>query len=99
MGRDRDGNIIVLEPHYQRVNVFSPEGKLVAQWGKRGTNAGEFTLPRAVAVTSRGEVFVSEYSVLDRVQRFAARGEKLLAGFGHSGNAARRLQPPGRVMR
>jgi len=86
MCRDRDGNIIVLEPHYQRVNVFSPEGKLVAQWGKRGTNAGEFTLPRAVAVTSQAEVFVSEYSVLDRIQRFAARGEKLLAGFGHSGN-------------
>ena len=62
MGRDRDGNILVLEPHYQRVNVFSPEGKLLAQWGKRGTNAGEFTLPRAVAVDSRGEVLVSEYS-------------------------------------
>jgi ABC-type Fe3+ transport system permease subunit/DNA-binding beta-propeller fold protein YncE len=94
MGRDRDGNILVLEPHYQRVNVFSPEGKLVAQWGKRGTNAGEFTLPRAVAVTSRGEVFVSEYSVLDRVQRFASRGEKLLTGFGHSGNGPAEFSRP-----
>ena len=71
MGRDRDGNIIVVEPHYQRVNVFSPEGKLLAQWGKRGTNAGEFMMPRAVAVNSRGEVFVSEYGVVERVQRFA----------------------------
>ena len=94
MGRDRDGNIIVLEPHYQRVNVFSPEGKLVAQWGKRGTNAGEFMLPRAVAVNSRGEVFVSEYSLLERVQRFAARGEKLLAGFGHSGNGPGEFNRP-----
>ncbi len=94
MGRDRDGNILVLEPHYQRVNVFSPAGKLVAQWGKRGTNAGEFTLPRAVAVTSSGEVFVSEYSVLDRVQRFAARGVKLLAGFGHSGTAPAEFNRP-----
>jgi ABC-type Fe3+ transport system permease subunit/DNA-binding beta-propeller fold protein YncE len=94
MGRDRDGNILVLEPHYQRVNVFSPEGKLVEQWGKRGTNAGEFTLPRAVAVDSRGEVFVSEYSIVDRVQRFAARGGKVLAGFGHSGNAPGELNRP-----
>jgi sugar lactone lactonase YvrE len=31
--RDSDGNIIVLEPHYQRVNHFTPDGKLVAQWG------------------------------------------------------------------
>jgi DNA-binding beta-propeller fold protein YncE len=86
MGRDRDGNIVVLEPHYQRVNVFSPEGKLVAQWGKRGTNAGEFILPRAVAVTSRGEVFVSEYSGAERVQKFSQRGKKVLACFGQAGN-------------
>ena len=71
MCRDRDGNIVVLEPHYQRVNHFSPEGKLLAQWGEHGTNAGQFTLPRAVAVNSRGEMFVSEYEGLERVQRFA----------------------------
>jgi len=94
MGRDREGNILVLEPHYQRVNVFSPAGKLVAQWGKRGTNGGEFTLPRAVAVDSRREVFVSEYSVRDRVQRFDARGEKCLAGFGRSGNAPGEFNRP-----
>ena len=94
MAHDHDGNILVLEPHYQRVNVFSPEAKLLAQWGKRGTNAGEFTLPRAVAVDSRGEVFVSEYSVLDRVQRFAARGDKALASFGHSGNAPGEFNRP-----
>jgi len=57
MGHDRNGNILVVEPHYQRVNTFSPEGKLVAQWGKRGTNAGEFMLPRAVGMNSRGEAF------------------------------------------
>jgi hypothetical protein len=71
MGRDHDGNIIVVEPHYQRVNHFTPEGKLVAQWGCRGTNQGCFTLPRAVAVNSRAEVFVPEYMESERVQRFA----------------------------
>jgi hypothetical protein len=40
MGRDRDGNILVIEPHYQRVNHFTPEGKLVAQWGCRGRMKG-----------------------------------------------------------
>jgi ABC-type Fe3+ transport system permease subunit/DNA-binding beta-propeller fold protein YncE len=86
MGHDRDGNILVVEPHYQRVNVFSPEGKLLLQWGHRGTNAGEFMLPRAVGVNSRGEVVVSEYGVVERVQRFAPHGERLLGGFGHPGN-------------
>jgi len=70
MCRDREGNIIVVEPHYQRANHFSPQGKLLAQWGERGTNAGQFTLPRAVAVNSRGEIFVSEYGTMERVQRF-----------------------------
>jgi DNA-binding beta-propeller fold protein YncE len=86
MGHDHDGNILVVEPHYQRINVFSPEGKLLAQWGKRGTNAGELMMPRAVAVNSRGEVLVSEYGMVERVQRFAPRGEKFLSGFGHPGN-------------
>ena len=94
MCRDRSGNILVLEPHYQRVNVFSPAGILLAQWGQRGTNAGEFMLPRAVAVDSKGEVFVSEYTVAERVQRFAPRGEKLLACFGHAGNAPGEFNRP-----
>ena len=71
MGRDRDGNIIVLEPHYQRVNHYAPDGTLMAQWGCRGTNEGCFILPRAVAVNSRGEYLVSEYMGAERVQKFA----------------------------
>jgi hypothetical protein len=69
MGRDREGNIVVVEPHYQRVNHFSPEGKLLAQWGCKGTQEGCFTLPRSVAVNSRGEILVSEYQGKERVQR------------------------------
>ncbi len=94
MGHDRDGNVLVLEPHYQRVNVFSPQGKLVAQWGKHGTNAGEFSWPRAVAVNSRREVLVSEYGLVERVQRFDARGEKLLAVLGQSGNGLGQFNRP-----
>jgi len=70
MTRDREGNIVVLEPHYQRVNHFSGDGKLLLQWGEKGTNAGQFLLPRAVAVSSQGEIYVSEYGTMERVQRF-----------------------------
>ena len=94
MGRDRDGNIIVLEPHYQRVNVFSPEGNLLAQWGKHGTNAGELMMPRAVAVNSRREVFLSEYGLVERVQQFAPHGEKLLSVIGHPGNGPGEFNRP-----
>lgn len=70
MGRDRAGNIVVIEPHYQRVNHFAPDGTLLAQWGCRGTNAGCFILPRAVAVNSHGELLITEYMGSERVQRF-----------------------------
>jgi len=84
MGCDRDGNIIVIEPHYQRVNHFTPEGKLVAQWGTHGTNDGQLTLPRSAAVNSRGEIFVSEYTVVDRVQRFKLPTTKPTFNIQHS---------------
>ena len=76
MSRDVDGNIIVVEPHYQRVNHFTPDGKLVAQWGCRGTNEGCFLLPRSVAQNSRGEILVPEYTLAERVQRFKVSTSK-----------------------
>lgn len=87
MCRDQAGNIVVVEPHYQRVNHFSPEGKLVEQWGTPGRPAGKLTLPRSVAVNSRGDIFVSEYTTVDRVQGFSARGRKPILCFGAPGTA------------
>jgi ABC-type spermidine/putrescine transport system permease subunit II/DNA-binding beta-propeller fold protein YncE len=83
MGRDNDGNIIVVEPHYQRLNHFSTAGRLLAQWGQKGTNIGKFIMPRAVAQNSRGEIFVSEYGEVERVQKFAFdRSQAVLANSG-----------------
>ncbi len=88
MDRDREGNIVLVEPHYQRVNHFSPDGKLVAQWGVKGTNAGELCLPRAVAVDTKGRVILTEYTLVDRVQTFAPRGATPIATWGTPGLAA-----------
>jgi DNA-binding beta-propeller fold protein YncE len=87
MCRDAAGNIVIIEPHYQRVNHFTPEGRLAAQWGTRGTNAGELTLPRAVAVDTKGHVIVSEYTLVDRVQKFSPFGKEVLATWGTPGLA------------
>jgi ABC-type spermidine/putrescine transport system permease subunit II/sugar lactone lactonase YvrE len=85
MGRDPGGNIIVIEPHYQRINHFSTNGTLLLQWGVRGTNDGQFILPRAVAVNREGEIYVSEYTLRDRVQCFSSNGAKWLRSFGTPG--------------
>jgi len=89
---DRDGNIIVVEPHYSRVNLFTPEGALLMRWGEKGTNDGQFSFPRAAAVNSRQEWFVSEYGVVDRVQKFAIEPGppphlRFLASYGQAGSA------------
>jgi len=71
---DAEGNIVVGEPHYQRVNHFTPDGKLVRQWGIVGTNGGELAFPRSEAVNSRGELLLSEYTTVERVQKFRISG-------------------------
>ncbi|HVV70134.1 MAG TPA: hypothetical protein VHI52_01265, partial [Verrucomicrobiae bacterium] len=73
---DRKGDIVVNEPHYSRVNHFTATGKLIVQWGVHGTNDGQLTFPRSVAVNSRDEIYVTEYGIVERVQRFTSRGEK-----------------------
>jgi streptogramin lyase len=86
MCRDKDGNIVVLEPHYSRVNHFTPASQLAAQWGTHGTNTGELAMPRSVAVNSRGDIFVSEYGLTERVQCFSGDAKKLLRVIGHPGD-------------
>jgi DNA-binding beta-propeller fold protein YncE len=85
MSRDLDGNIVIVEPHYQRVNHFAPDGTLVRQWGSHGTNLGQLVLPRSVAVNSRGDIFVSEYTTVDRVQGFSGQEHRPIIVFGRPG--------------
>jgi DNA-binding beta-propeller fold protein YncE len=52
--------------------------------------------PRAVAINSRGEIYLSEYGLVERVQRFSHRGTKFLQAFGKPGtNPAEFNRPEG----
>ncbi len=94
MARGFYGEILVIEPHYQRIGHFSTDGKLQVQWGRRGTNAGEFMLPRAVGINSHQEAYVSEYTAAERVQWFSKHGEKLLGVIGHAGDGPGEFNRP-----
>ncbi|MBK9138650.1 MAG: hypothetical protein IPM17_07800 [Verrucomicrobia bacterium] len=78
MGLDAEGRVIVIEPHYSRVNHFHPDGRLAHQWGTHETNGGALAFPRAVAVNARGELWISEYGRAERVQRFSPDGSRAL---------------------
>lgn len=86
MDFDAEGNLILAEPHYARLNHFTPDGNLVRQWGERGIENGQINFPRAVAVNSAGEIWVSEYSKAERVQRFGPDGATWLFTLGHAGD-------------
>lgn len=86
----RDGNIIVVEPHYSRLNLFTLDGELLMQWGEHGTNRGQFSFPRSCVVNSKNEWFVSEFGRVDRVQKFSGPQEKamqltFMESFGNAG--------------
>ena len=86
MIQDAAGNVIVIEPHYSRVNHFDPTGHLLTQWGNHGTNAGELMFPRSAAVNSHGDIFLSEYGLTERIQCFTHDGGKFLFGIGRQGS-------------
>ena len=71
MCRDAQGRIVVLEPHYARVNHFAPNGTLEELWGEQGINPGQLDFPRDVAVAPDGRLYVSEYLRSERVQVFS----------------------------
>jgi DNA-binding beta-propeller fold protein YncE/ABC-type spermidine/putrescine transport system permease subunit II len=91
MIKDQDGNVIVIEPHYSRVNHFDEQGKLLAQWGENGTNISRLQFPRAAAINSRGEIYVSEYGLVERIQRFAHHGTRFIQAFSSPGTAVGQL--------
>ncbi len=85
MDTDPDGNVLLIEPHYMRVNHFAPDGRLLHQWGREGTNTGQLIFPRAVAVAPDGGIWVSEYAFAERIQKFSADGATCLLSLGGPG--------------
>ena len=69
-----DGNIVYPVRTMQRVQIVSPDGKLVRQFGVFGEKPGQFNLPSAVAVGKDGKIYVVETGN-DRVQVFDSQGK------------------------
>lgn len=86
-----DGNIILIEPHYTRVNHFDREGGLVHQWGENGREVGQLIFPRGIAVAPDGAIWISEYSFAERLQKFAPGGTNVLFSIGEPGAGPRQF--------
>jgi sugar lactone lactonase YvrE/ABC-type spermidine/putrescine transport system permease subunit II len=79
-----DGNVYVPDTHYQRVMVYTPDGKLLRKWGSAGHDPGQFIYPTDIAFDSKGNVFVGEYGDNDRIQVFTPAGDYMysIGSFG-----------------
>ena len=76
------GRIYVADTHAHDIKVFDDEGRLVATWGKRGSEAGELNFPTHLWL-AEGMLLVSD-SMNARVQGFDADGKPVLR-FGQRG--------------
>jgi len=90
----KDGYLVLLEPHYNRVNHFDREGKPLEQWGTAGTEEGQLHMPRAVAVHPDGDIYVCEYTTHDRVQVFSGADKSFRSTFGRHGDGPGEFNRP-----
>ena len=85
-----NGDIFVSEGHgmksTSRIVKFTRDGKFIKEWGKLGTGPGEFRVPHALALDSRGRLFVAD-RVNHRIQVFDQDG-KLLGTFFQFGRVS-----------
>src|SRR5436189_1841964 len=75
-----NGDIFVADGHVDngnnRVVKFSKDGKFIKDWGKTGWAPGEFHTLHAIAIDSRGRVFVGDRGN-NRIQIFDQEGKSL----------------------
>jgi sugar lactone lactonase YvrE len=75
-----NGDVFVADGHdlngNNRVVKFSKDGRFIKAWGKTGYAPGEFRTLHAIAIDSRGRVFVADRSN-NRIQLFDQEGKFL----------------------
>ena len=90
---DRSGNFYVAEyGENDRIQVFSPEGEWLRQWGGHGYAPGEFLRPRALAIDEEDRIYVAD-SCNHRIQVFDTDGH-LLSAWGSRGDAPGQMSYP-----
>jgi sugar lactone lactonase YvrE len=80
---DDSGFIYLSFMNQHKVAVYTPDGKLVRQWGKRGAGDGEFNQPGGIVLRPDGTLYVTD-QCNHRVQKFTTSG-KFLAKWGEHG--------------
>jgi sugar lactone lactonase YvrE len=79
---DGEGLVYLSFMVQHRIGVYTPDGRLVRQWGKKGAAAGEFNQPGGMVFDAKGNLFVAD-QCNHRVQQFSREGGFLGQWGGH----------------
>jgi DNA-binding beta-propeller fold protein YncE len=80
-----DGGLIYLSfMNQHKVAVYTEDGKLVREWGKRGTGDGEFNQPGGIVLRPDRTLYVTD-QCNHHIQKFTTNG-KFLAKWGEHGS-------------
>jgi streptogramin lyase len=75
-----NGDIFVADGHggnsNARIVKYTKEGKFIKEWGRKGTAPGELDTPHALAMDSKGRLFVADRNN-NRIQIFDQEGKLL----------------------
>ncbi len=74
----QDGNLLVTDTGNKRVQVFTPDGQPVTQFGGAGVDDGFFDEPVGIAVDQDGNIYVAD-TWNQRIQKFDANYQFLKA--------------------
>jgi len=89
---DSAGNLNVVDTFNFRIQVFSPDGKLLRSFGRNCNGPGCMPRAKGIGIDSEGNVYVAD-AAFNLVQVFDTKGELLLA-FGGGGRDPGHLALP-----
>ena len=68
-----DGNVFVVDNRNSIIQIFSSEGKPLANWGEKGSGTGQFDGPKGIDIDGDGNVYVTDGNN-HRVQKLDSNG-------------------------
>ena len=69
-----DGNVYVTDSGNARVQVFTPQGRFVRQFGSYGSGPGQFLQPYTLKVDNTGDVYVTD-GMTETLTKFSPSGK------------------------